>query len=108
RHSEDPERHRVALTQAPPGLAGAVVSRALLDDLAAAEAQGAGALATLGSLFAYTPRRSKPDPIGSSLCAQIDPRVRNARGRFVLDSDAHAAWMERLLTRLDANADATA
>lgn len=86
RHLEAPEHHRLVFTQAPPGLAGCLITQGLLRELVE---HGA----TIGMMLDYQPASPQPDPIGRDACVAIDHRVRNATMRVVFD---HRRWRRPL------------
>ncbi len=92
RHAENPESHRFTFSQAAPGLAGCVVSCKLMTELAQLREQ-AGVLGTLGAMMSYLPPAPIADPIGFPACVTIDPSVRDAGRRFIIDSAASLAAM---------------
>ena len=61
RHAEAPEAHRITFSQAPPGLAGAVIATSLLEEMAR---QGD---CMIGRLLDYVPTHPQPDPIGRDM-----------------------------------------
>ncbi len=95
RHIEKPERHRLAFCQAAPGLAGCVVDRHVMTDLAKASS-GAGVFASLGGLLGFLPVRPKADPIATPVCVQVPPAVRDAGLRFAADTKHGAALFTHL------------
>ncbi len=103
RFAEAPDDHRLTFTQAPPGLAGCLISKELLNDIT----PHAGALAaTIGGILGYHPARPGADQIGRDRCAEIPPAVRDALARFIADDPACAAVVEHLGDRaLDADAE---
>ena len=88
-----PESSRVAFTQAPPGLVGAVVSKELASELAQL---GGSTLNTIGGLLSYHPQRAKPDPIAGHACPPIDHTIRDAPFRFIADN----TWTSDLIAKL--------
>lgn len=96
RYREAPTRHRLAFSQAAPGLAPAVLDAALLEELAAAR----HAFASIGSLLGYVPIAPQSDPIGKPSCVSVDPLVRDLPVRLIADDPAQAAgWIETLAHR---------
>lgn len=89
RHLESPERHRLAFTQAVPGLAPCVVGRSLMNEFAGALESG-GAFASVGGLLGYLPRqpRMRVDPIAGPACVDVAPVVRDAQARLIADGGA--------------------
>lgn len=96
RHAESPLAHRVTFCQAAPGLAGIVLSRASLEDIARSR-EAAGVHACVGGLLGYMPTNPKMDPIARSHCVGVAPAVRDAVIRCIPDTAARAAFIERAL-----------
>lgn len=84
RHFENPEALPFVFTQAPPGLAGCVVSARLSRDIAAGRDAG-DHFASLGGMLGYRPTRARTDPIVQPCCVPIDPKVRSSPWRFTGD-----------------------
>lgn len=99
RHREAPEQMGLVFTQAPPGLAPCVVSRALVKDLAGQSRTG-GPLATLGGLLGYTPSRARADAIAKANCVAIEPEMRDLLERFIADSPARCESFREALATL--------
>ncbi|MCW5754521.1 MAG: DUF115 domain-containing protein [Phycisphaeraceae bacterium] len=87
RYASDPEHHPLVFTQAAPGLGGALVSSALVDDLARQQQQ-AGPLATIGGMLGYFPSLARPDPITKSGCVMVSPSMRDLQARCIADNRA--------------------
>ena len=102
RHAENPSEHRLTFTQAPPGLAGAVVARSLVEEIRDAP-PGAGAFASLGGLLGYLPMRPTVDRIAKPVCVTIDPAVRDTLGRFIADTPHRQSHITRLIGSLGAD-----
>ena len=103
RYAEDPDRRRLVFSQAPVGLSGFVVDRMVMDDLSRA-AERAGAFATFGGVLGYIPTRPRTDPIAQDVCVGVAPPVRDAMRRFVADSRAGHAVLERIIDALPSDA----
>lgn len=99
RHRESPETLPMAFTQAPPGLAGVVISRRLCEDLASGREAG-DAMATIGGLLGFNPRRPALDPVAKACCVQIDGAVRSSPWRYIMDP-AERAWLHAALAGAD-------
>ncbi len=82
----------LAFSQAPPGLCGCVIDRTLLDQWRGSK--NLGVLGAIGGMLGYHPRRPTPDPIAQRACAAIDPRIRDAHARFIVDDHRAAALIE--------------
>ena len=117
RHAADPEACPLVFSQAPPGLAPLVLSRALLARLAAEEAAAGGKARGhaerrgVAGLLAYQPARARVDPVAGGLNEPVPAAVRDAARRFVFDTPAGRARLGRLAERLGsgfAGADAGA
>lgn len=118
-----PAEYRLVFTQAPPGLCGAVLHRSLVADVLslrsgrataacmAVEAgqTAAGKFASIGGMLAYVPVAPTTDLIAYPVCVTIDPEIRDAGDRFVVDGPASitARVVERLGDRA-LSADAAA
>ncbi|MHC4991920.1 MAG: radical SAM protein, partial [Planctomycetota bacterium] len=96
RHREAPALHRLVFTQAPPGLGGCVVSRALMEELEQHHRR-----CTIGALLTYQPDAPQADPVAKAANVQVDHRVRNALLRAVADSPRRRRAIERVLRRGD-------
>ena len=70
---------KLLFTQAPPGLAGVLLTRELIDDLAHTSNP-------LGLALAYRPESPRSDPITRPPCFRVSPRVRQTAARFVADT----------------------
>lgn len=102
RHLESPEGNALTFTQAPPGLAPAVVGRALIDDLSQGQRDGL-IFASIAGAIGYIPSRPRHDPIARPCCVQIDLALRATLARFILDDAQTLAEMRGAL-RADAPA----
>ncbi len=84
RHRSSPDARALAFCQAPPGIAGCVIGRELVDGLG--EGRRAGdPLATIGGVLAYRPARPRPDPIAGAACVSIEPKLRDSLVRCIGD-----------------------
>lgn len=92
RLAENPQANPLAFTQAPPGLAGLALSRALLDELAEGQRRGDQG-ASIGALLRYTPLKPRHDPIAKPWCVSIDAPVRGSARRYIPDDAAGSAMM---------------
>ncbi len=100
RHAENPEGHAIAFTQAAPGLAGCVLSRRLVGEIAASVRAGA-LMSHLGGALGYVPRSPRNDPIARSNCVAIDAPLRDAPHRFIPDTPESRRLIEHALGALD-------
>ncbi|MHC4993719.1 MAG: radical SAM protein [Planctomycetota bacterium] len=91
RRLSEPEQLRLVFNQAPPGLAGCVIERSLLEELIESGAM-------IGSLLDYQPRVPQGDPIGKAPCVQIEPAVRDASIRLTHDWPRYAQPLNQLAT----------
>ncbi len=96
RHRECPEGNTIAFSQAPPGLAPAVVGRNLVEDLAQGQRDGL-VFASIGGALTYIPTRPRQDPIARPACVQIDAALRNTLARFIPDDAQTARELEAAL-----------
>lgn len=84
RHLSAPDQRRICFTQAAPGLSPCLVSRVLVDDLAAAEPT-AGTFASIGGLLGYIPATPMVDLINMPECVAVGVGVRDLGLRMVAD-----------------------
>lgn len=84
RHRDLPAQHKLVFTQAPPGLAGCLVSATLMESL-----QKRHRLSTIGALLAYQPHLPQHDPIARSVHVQTDELVSRSRVRATFDAERH-------------------
>lgn len=103
-HRREPEKCRLAFSQAVPGLGCVVLSREVAMTLASASAH-ASVYASIGALLSYVPKGPQSDPIASPLCVGIDPRVRDAGVRVVADSSARRRAIAEVYETLGERAD---
>lgn len=96
RFEESPEKRRVVFSQAPPGVAGCVVARSLIDEFARAHAREAP-FAGIGAALGYIPTRPMADPVAQSVCVQIDPAVRDLAVAPALGSQAQTRMITEAL-----------
>jgi len=101
RHRERPSAHRIVFTQARPGLAPILLDRGLLQEIGEAS-ERAGAFGSLAGILGYLPVNPQPDPIAKSVCIQIDPALRDRRGRWTLDDPCLRARVESFASGADA------
>jgi hypothetical protein len=92
RHLENPAQHSLVFTQAPPGLAGCVVSATLMKELS-----GRSRLSTVGGILVYQPHAPQHDPIARDANVQIDHRVRHSLIRATHDSHSQHDCLERAI-----------
>ncbi len=97
RHLEDPDTLSFVFTQAAPGLAPLLVSRRLVEDLAAQIERG-GPLASMGGVLGYVPNSGRADPIAKDCCVRIDSRLRDVHARVIADSPHRARMLAALHT----------
>ncbi len=83
RFEESPKAHPVVFSQAPPGLCGALVCAAALDEMAEGRSMARGSMfATFGGILGYFPLAPRHDPIARPGCIQIDAEIRSAAWRY--------------------------
>jgi hypothetical protein len=92
RHLENPGKHPIAFTQAPPGLAPMVLSRAGAEQMA----RTGGFTGTIGALLGYVPAAAQADPIAKGVCVDVDSRVRDTLWRCIPDTPALAGILAPL------------
>lgn len=103
-HLEHPEAFKLTFTQAPPGLAGIVTSKAVLEQFAEHHAG-------FGQALGYNPRKPHVDPIGREVCHPVPASVRDTNQRFIYDTPRGIALLRGVAERLGdrfADADASA
>ena len=83
------EDHQMVFTQAPPGICGMVLSRAILDEMAR---HGAGVC----HLLDYHPATPRPDPTGRDGCVQIEGVIRSAAVRATTAPSRWAGLVEEV------------
>ncbi|MEC9373825.1 MAG: 6-hydroxymethylpterin diphosphokinase MptE-like protein, partial [Planctomycetota bacterium] len=93
RWRESPERRRLVFTQAPPGIAGAVIGRELAAEFTTGR-ERSGVFATIGAAVGYVPVRPVADPIAQPVCVHVAPELRDLGGRLIADAPHRVAWME--------------
>jgi len=98
RYRESPEMNSLVFSQAPPGLAGCVVSARLVSELGARQDE-IGAIASIGGMLSYIPVAPMADPISKPACVTVLPTVRDAGVRFIPDSQGRAATLRSLVER---------
>ena len=79
--------------QAPPGLAGIVAKRKLIEQFAEKHVG-------FGRILAYNSDRPQADPIGRDVCVRIDPAVRGCARRFIYDTKRSAAMIDAITAKL--------
>ncbi len=99
RHLQEQERHATyCFTQAPPGLAGIVVSRVCLEDVAQLGIP-------LGLLTSYRPEIPRADPITSANCAPVPLHVMQTAARLNGDTRRGRELMTAAIEALGEDAD---
>ncbi len=97
RHMELPQQHKLVFSQAPPGLAGCLVSAGLMHELALCNR-----LSTFGALLVYQPQAPQHDPIARSVNVQIDHTVRRCRYRCTFDAPRYRRLLEAAMASIPA------
>jgi hypothetical protein len=95
RWRDRPEQSYV-FVQAPPGLGTFLAPRGLLQSFAAMPTR----LASIGHLLGYRPERPQGDPVAGEQCVVPPAQVRDAIGRFVVDSPRQRMRIRRCLEEL--------
>ncbi len=85
RYHEDPRAHRVAFSQAAPGLAGCVLDVEISAQLHR-NSLTAGVHASIGGMLAYVPIVPLADMIAKSVCVQVSPALRDLPLRCIADT----------------------
>lgn len=98
RYRENPAMNSLTFSQAPPGLAGCVVSTTLVSDLGARQDE-IGPIASIGGLLSYIPVAPLADPIAKPACVTVSPTVRDAGARFIPDSTGRVGWLREWIER---------
>lgn len=93
RYRERPDASPIVFTQAAPGLAGCIVSRACMDELARG-----GPFGSIGGLLGYVPVLPQMDPIARPVCVPVDTAARDVCARCIPDSQPRRAWIEDALS----------
>ncbi len=101
RFRRNPGQSRFTFTQAPPGLCGCVLSRALVRDLAESGPRS-GVFASIGGLLGYIPWTPIVDLINLPECVLIEPRLRDIGRRLVADTAAGRALAAAMYERSSA------
>ena len=99
RYRERPDAVRLSLTQAAPGLAGILLDRRSIGDIASG-VEKASNYATIGGVLAYLPVAPQADPIAKAFCVAVPHGVRDAGLRLVPDTPAGAGLIARIIDRL--------
>jgi hypothetical protein len=99
RFLERPDKYKITFTPAPPGLAGCLIDRGILQELAAGAAT-AGVFATFAALLGYVPIAPQLDPIGKAVCVGVSPLVRDLNLRCIPDAQPRRKLLEAALAPL--------
>ena len=99
RHLELPEQHKLVFSQAPPGLAGCLISAGLMQELSLCNR-----LSTVGGLLVYQPQAPQHDPIARSVNVQIDHTVRGCRYRCTFDAPRYRRQLEAVIASVHGTA----
>lgn len=100
RHRSSPAQHRIAFSQAVPGIGGFVIDRSAVESLAKGQQQ-AGVFATIGGLIGYIPVAPQADPIAKTMCVQIDPALRDAGVRAIVDTHDRVCALSKVFEQLE-------
>ncbi len=101
RHAaEHAEQARFTFTQAPPGIAGVILTRAAVRELLENEIP-------LGVLLTYRPEIPQGDPITRPACMRVDPGVARTAARLTGDTRRSRELLEAAFADLGDDADAT-
>jgi radical SAM protein with 4Fe4S-binding SPASM domain len=84
------DQTRLVFTQAVPGLAGILLDRSLITEMADKSVP-------LGSLFGYKPDAPRKDLIFQPCCLEVPAELRFASGRLVADTDRAMVRIRQLL-----------
>ncbi len=105
RHLEDPDAHTFVFTQAAPGLGPCLLTRRLVEEIAA-QRERAGPLASVGGVLGYIPDAGRADPIARDACVQIDPGLRDLGARVIADSPSRSSALGSFITQSAGDAGA--
>jgi hypothetical protein len=97
RMKEDPERHNVTFVHAAPGVGTCVVTRAVMEELAA----NPGPFGTLGALLGYIPVAPQADPIAKPACIVAPPELRDLQRRGIADGSGDVSMLRLELRGFD-------
>ncbi len=92
---------RLVFTQAPPGLAGVLLTRSAIGDLLERQIP-------LGILLGYRPEMPQGDPITRVACLQLPAHIAQTQARFVADTQRASNLIEQAVGELGPDADASA
>lgn len=93
RFVEQPSKHHIVFSQAPPGLVGCLLTRNQMREQANQVRN-----ATIGALLSYMPHMPQLDPITKEICIKVPATIRDLPHRFTFDTRERR---ERLLPLLD-------
>lgn len=96
-HRPAPEKMKICFTQAPPGLAGCVITRQSLEAMAKHDV-------SFGQILSYDPRQPRGDAIDKEVCHAVAPQVRQTVQRFIHDTPRSVALLQATVEQLPANA----
>ncbi|CAG0961805.1 hypothetical protein PHYC_00766 [Phycisphaerales bacterium] len=96
RHEERPDGNAMTFTQAAPGLAGCLLARSVVEEMARVGGSGA----TVGALLGYHPVAPQGDPIAKPACVSVPPSVRDALMRCIPDTHKNFARLAEALRPL--------
>lgn len=95
RHLESVELHPFTFANAAPGLAPFVCSRKTIESIRTGVANN-NPFASIGGMMGYMPSAPKADPLASTMCVQIDERLRDAGRRMTASSTAFSRELSSL------------
>ncbi|MFM1832960.1 MAG: hypothetical protein RLZZ461_1276 [Planctomycetota bacterium] len=96
RRWRDRPDHPFVFVQAPPGLATFLAPKRMLESYATMPTRRA----SVGHLLGYRPERPQGDPVATEQCVVPPATIRNAIGRFIVDSPRQRMRIRRCLEDL--------
>ncbi len=96
RRWQDRRDQPFVFVQAPPGLSTFLAPRGLLESFAAMPTRRA----SIGQLLGYRPEKPQGDPVATEQCVVPPARIRDAIGRFIVDSPRQRMRIRRCLEDL--------
>lgn len=101
RYRERPDVVRLSLTQAAPGLAGILLDRRSIADLAAGTGHAMN-YASIGGALAYLPVAPQADPIAKAFCVSVPHGVRDVGRRLIPDTPEGVGLVAGVIEELKA------
>ncbi len=102
RFRERPDPQSLTFTQAPPGIAPAVLGRGVIEQLAT----NSGPFINVGALLSYIPVMPQADPIARTACVAVAPEIRDTLERCIADGPESRARIERAVRTAQTSGEA--